>query len=286
MAATMLDFVPYTREWTEAVDAFNRRMLAGGLECELRFPEQPEPISNAGPKDALSREYFLAVEGSYVRGAYFLTHEHWSAGKQRLEVANFRLPLSEGFVNPKYRGTGQRLLSHALGRSPLLYCLGLGERTRPLPRMLSGQNWRVEKTAFYFLCVHPGEVLQKLTWLRANAGVLKQFMMDVATRCGGASGIAALQHVRKRAPGCEIAAGEVADFGSAADEVWNCASGDYSLLADRRNNILRVRYPSHDNRFRRLIVNSNSEVCGWVVVLATAMQNHRHFGSLKVGTVV
>src|SRR5258706_10066666 len=58
------------------------------------------------------------------------------------------------------------------------------------------------------------------------------------------------------------------------------------MLADRSSHMLRIRYPARDARFQRLIVTSDSQTCGWVVVLATTMHDHRHFGNLKVGTIV
>ena len=279
----MLEFVPCTREWACSVHEFNERMLAGGLESELRFPEGPEkPL--AGSEDTLFQEYFLAVEGAHVRGAYFLTHEHWIANGRGQRVANFRLPLSEGFVDPKYRGTGRALLRHALERSPLLYCLGLGDKNRPLPRMLTGQNWRIAETAFYFRSVHPREVLRDLAWLRTSPSW--RLVMDAAAHSGAWVGIAGLQRLRKQLPALKTSVSAVADFGDWADELWNRASGAYSMLADRSSHILRTRYPANNPRFQRLVVSSGSEICGWVVVLVTTMRDHRHFGNLTVGTIV
>ena len=280
----MLEFVPYTREWTYGVQEFNERMLAGGLESELRFPEEAEPESRVGFKDPLPREHILAVEGPDVRGAYFLTHEHWVANGQRHRVANFRLPLSEGFIDPKYKGTGRALLRHALERSPLLYCLGLGDRSRPLPQLLVGQNWTIAETAFYFRCVHPRDVLRDLAWLRTSPS--RRFLMDAAAQSGGWVGIAALQRLRTHEPSHRASAAAVADFGDWADELWDRANSAYSMLADRSSLSLRARYPASDARFQRLAVRSDSEICGWVVVLATTMRDHRHFGNLKVGTIV
>ena len=280
----MLEFVPYTPGWTRSVHKFNERMLAGGLEAELRFPDEVAQESCAGLSDALSRESYLAVEGPDVHGAYFLTHERWVANGQPCRVANFRLPLSEGFIDPKYKGTGRALLRHALERSPLLYCLGLGDRSRPLPQMLVGQDWTIAETAFYFRCVHPRDVLRDLAWLRRSPS--RRFLMDAAAQSGGWVGIAALQRLRTQEPSHEASAPAVADFGDWADELWDRARGSYSMLADRSSHTLRARYPISDARFQRLAVRSDSEICGWVVVLATTMHDHRHFGNLRVGTIV
>ncbi len=279
-----LEFVSCTEEWTGSVRAFNGRMLAGGLEEELCFPE-PCPVErDAGLEAALSREYFLAVEGREVRGAYFLTYETWVANRQHHRVANFRLPLSEGFVDTRYRGTGRALLSDALQKCPRLYCLGLGNQGRPLPRMLAGQNWMIMETPFYFRCIHPREVLRNLTWLRTSP--IRRLLMDAAAGTGGWQAIAALQRIRTQAPSSESATTVTGDFGDWADELWTRACNAYSLLADRSRDFLRARYPATDARFRRLVVRSESGVCGWAVVLATSMRDHRHFGNLQVGTIV
>jgi len=277
----MLEFVPYTREWTDSVRAFNQRMLAGGLESELCFPEEPPPSS---PGDLLYHEYFLAVEGTDVHGAYFLTHETWSTNGDSHHVCNFRLPLSEGFVNPRYKGTGITLMKHALERCPHLYCLGLGDKKRPLPKMLIRQNWPIADTAFYFRCVHPREVLRDLAWLRTNPGL--RLVMDAAARSGGGSGIAALQRLRTQQPFGEMTVSTAGDFGDCADSLWNRARPAFSMLADRSSAVLKARYPASDPRFQRLVIGSPSGMIGWAVVLATAMNHHRHFGNLKVGTIV
>jgi hypothetical protein len=280
----MLEFVPYTQEWTNGVRKFNRRMVAGGLEEELRFPEELQPDSASDLERWLSREYFLAVEGLDVRGAYFLSHEHWYSGGRRLRVANFRLPLSEGFVDPRYKGTGRVLLRHALERSPLLYCLGLGDKTRPLSRMLAAENWIVAETAFYFRCIHPREVLRNIEWLRKTQG--RRIVLDAAALLGGGSAIAAFQRLWMQASSEKTTAENIEDFGDWANELWDRAHGAYSMMADRTREILRLRYPASDTRFQRLIVRSDAGICGWVVVLATDMHHHRHFGNLRVGTIV
>jgi hypothetical protein len=280
----MLEFVPYEREWIPSVKAFNQRMLAGGLELELRYPEEPNDPLCAGDQGILYREYFLAVEGSEVRGAYFLTHERWAADGHCHHVSNLRLPLSEGFVNQRYKGTGTALLKHALARSPLLYCLGLGSRKRPLAQMLMAQNWFFADTDFFFHCVNPRDVLCGLTWLRTKPTL--RIAMDIAAKTGGWRGISASQGLRERKPSQSTALACAGAFDSWADELWEKSRGAYSLLAERTCSALAVRYPSCDSRYIRLLISSGSKPCGWAVLLATQMRDHRHFGNLKVGTIV
>jgi hypothetical protein len=282
-----MELIPYTRDWSNSVREFNARMVSAGLEPELRFQEEHDGDRRVVSEDCLRPEYFLAVEGSTVRGAYFLTHEHWiDAGGRLHRVSNFRLPLSEGFINPQYRGLGRKLVAHALERSPLLYCLGIGDRKRPLARLLAHQNWMITKTPFYFRCVHVRNVLDNLTWLRSDWR--SRFALDIAAHTGIAQvSILSLQGLRtKRPPGAKRAVSIVSDFADWADDLWRRAKIEYSILAVRNSQTLRLRYPLNDYRFLRMAVSSDSEITGWALLLATSLNNHRHFGSLRLGSIV
>ena len=122
----MLSVVPFTAEWSSRVREFNRRLVAGGLDPDLQFPEEPKAEFATTPEAAVYQEFFLAVEEDVVRGAYFLTHEPWSVEGETCMVANYRLPLSEGLVEAAYRGVSLVLVRDALQRQPLLYCRDAG----------------------------------------------------------------------------------------------------------------------------------------------------------------
>jgi hypothetical protein len=280
----MLNLVPYTREWTSSVHEFNERMRVGGLENELRFPEELDGQFCQDSGSPLFREYFLAVEGRDVRGTYFITHEHWIVNGYPCRVASYRLPTSEGFINPKYKGLGRALLNHALGRNPFLYGLGYGDRNRPLARLVTSQGWRMVGTPFYFRCVHPRTVVQNLSFLRKRRS--RRIMLDVVAWSSAWTGITALQRLRTRTPTDAATVSTVLDFGDWADDLWERARGTYSALSVRNLRLLRIRYPANDTRFIRMAIYRKSELCGWAVGLATTMHDHRHFGNLRVGTIV
>src|SRR6266508_3389556 len=102
---------PYTGQWVDAVRAFNQRIAASGQE----FPESPSP--NWMP----DLEVFLAIEGDAVRGGDILRRQRfWIAGEE-IDVAHYRLPLSEGVVDRRYATLGLRLVRDALAREPRLY---------------------------------------------------------------------------------------------------------------------------------------------------------------------
>jgi len=45
-------------------------------------------------------------------------------------------------------------------------------------------------------------------------------------------------------------------------------------------------YPSSDPRFLRLLVSRGGKPAGWAVMLDTPMSGHKHFGNLRVGSIV
>jgi hypothetical protein len=281
----MLSVVPFSAEWSGAVKEFNRRLAAGGLDPELRFPEEPKAEFPAAPESPLRQEFFLAVEGAAVRGAYFLTFEPWSLAGQPCMVANYRLPLSEGLVDPAWRGVNLVLLRDALKRSPLLYCLGMGGYDRPLPRSLQALKWPMFATSFFFHAVRPGRVLRNLSWLRGSRW--RRLVLDLAAFSGAgwaAFKLASAWRRRGRVP--EFRVRLEPEFGGWADALWAQLNNTYEALAVRQARLLNLRYPPADPRFLRLRVDGPAGPLGWAVLLATRMRAHKHFGNLRVGALV
>jgi len=280
-----LKIIPYTYDWIGAVHQFNDRLVAGGLDCELRFPEEPKQQFSVGPGGTLHQEQHLVVEGAAVHGAYLLTHERWIVSGQTRHVCHFRLPVSEGLINRRYKGIGGLMLEHALQKNTLLYSLGMGSLNRPLPRMLNARNWSLETTGFYFRCLRPDRVLHDLVCLRKHPKL--NFALDTAVGGGvGSLLISGTQQLRIRRPPKSFSVAMVPEFGSDVNIIQEQARHFYALLPCRDSEILNLRYPVGDSRFLRLIVNSGSEPSGWAVVLATSMHGHKQFGDLRVGTIV
>src|SRR5215469_6611453 len=129
---------PYRAEHEPAVQEFNLRLKAGGAESDLVFFRSAEPRWLPPSQNSdLYQEYFVAIESGIVRGGYALKQQSFSFSDGVVRrVAYYHHPLSEGIVNKSYAAVGMLLLKHAMSRSPLLYCLGMGGYDRPLPKML------------------------------------------------------------------------------------------------------------------------------------------------------
>lgn len=279
-----MNFLPYTAEWTGAVRRFNQRLLAGGLEPELAFPEEPKAEFQTEASSPIYQEFFVAVEGTEVRGGYFLTYENWRINQSTETVCNYRLPISESLINRAYRGLGRTLVQDATKRNPFLYCLGMTNVRRPLPKMLRAEKWRMKVTPFYFRCVRPSNVLRSLTYLRNNTAW--RIAMDAVDGKVSAVLIRGVHKLRSSTPPIAVAIEMVPDFGNWSDSIWQRTQNTYPVLAVRNQEILRIRYPVESVRFLRIIASVGSTVVGWAILLDTAMAGHRHFGNLRVGTIV
>jgi hypothetical protein len=281
----MLNVVPFKSEYEEQVRRFNRRLEPARAAS---FPEQSEP-DWLPKKDGLNlyQEYFLAVdEGSVVRGGYILKHQDFVIDGTIQSIADYRFPLSEGIVDRTYNFVGLRLLAHALGRQPRLFALGMGGFEQPLPKMLQAARWGLAPVPFYFRVVRPVALLRNLAPLRRTA--LRRSACDIAAVTGlGWLAIKSYQAVRPtmRAPQ-SIACERVEEFAAWSDDLWAACKDRYALIAVRDSTVLRALYPGADKRFIRIKVTREGRVLGWAVLLATQMQGHRHFGRMKVGTLV
>ena len=169
----------------EVVD-FREALTVGG--CRLQSsswraasrcrspPTVPEWLPKLSGRK-LFQEFYVAAdaEGS-VRGGYLLKYQEFRIGDQTLSIGDFQLPVSEGFVNRAYMPLA-RLLRNAERRMPLLYSLGMGPLSEPLPRLLAASGWRVTPVPFFFRIVHPVPFLRNSVYLRRN--VLLRRLLDV-----------------------------------------------------------------------------------------------------------
>lgn len=283
-----IDIHPYTQELVPAVVEFNRRLTAGGVAQEFRFPENPVPAwlprSNAAK---IFQEYFLAVDNDTVRGAYAFKHQEFSLNGAMHSVGFYRSPISEGTVNGAYSMIGIQLLRHALGKNPMLFALGMGSSDRPLPRMLGAMRWSLSRVPFLFRVVSPAKFFQQIRILRQTP--FSRFVANLGAASGiGRVTLRVMQNLRmkRRAAYGSTCVEAVRSFSSWADDVWQQSKDSYSMIAVRDSDALNVLYPGSDGKFLRLKVTQNGKIVGWAVVLDTQMTGHPHFGCLRVGSLV
>jgi hypothetical protein len=227
-------------------------------------------------------------DGSAVRGGYILKSEQVFVGEQSFPVGNYQLPLSEGIVDRKYAMVGVQLIKDALGRQSRLYCLGMGNTARPLPRLLSKLGWTVSKVPFLFRIENARNFTREIRWLRRGAGL--RFLLDLARNTGTLAGIVGLARVRRRLVGFRTPTGvsfaEVPDLPEEIDELFSNVRGDYGLMCDRRAAAMRKRLPARDSRLLRIVLRRSGKVAGWIVVSISQLSSHTQFGNMKLGCIV
>lgn len=283
----MITIQPYAERHTEAVRCFNDRLKAGGAKS--RFPLSPVPAwlpKITGRK--IFQEYYLAVDGERaVSGGYILKHQEFWIKDRVLSIADYHLPISEGSVNKSYPQIGAMLLRDAIGRQPLLYGLGIGGYQEPLARMLQAAGWNMFSVPFFFRVVRPTAFLRNIAFLRRSAA--KRMALDLSAATGlGWLGIHAFQAFRvlKEAKVPTAEAEPVDEFSDWVDELWDSCKERYGMSAVRDAETLRILYPKNNDKFIRLKISRRSRTIGWVVALDSQLSGHKHFGNMRLGSIV
>jgi hypothetical protein len=276
--------LPFTPDLAPAVAEFNARLLAGGADPELMFPEDPVPEARPNEPCRLLEERFLMVQEGLVHGGFILRHQDFWMGGTAASIAHFRLPLSEGIVNRKFAGVGMQIVRHAIFIQPLLFALGMGGRQRALPRLLEGMHWKLWDVPFYFFVNRPFRFLRGIRVLRSDAW--GSLALDIAAWSGlGWVTARMAQWVARRSAPEEVTIENIQAFSNWADELWDECKPHYSFLAVRDSATLRLLYPEYSERFLCRRVRRNGKPVGWFIALDSTMQGHKQFGNLRVGSI-
>jgi hypothetical protein len=271
----------------ESIREFNSRLEKAGVT--FAFPVDSSKLMGKEPGvDAPHQVAYVLSDESAVRGGYILKSEQVFVGGQSFPAGNYQLPLSEGIVDRKYAMVGVQLIRDALGRQSRLYCLGMGNTARPLPRLLSKLGWTVSKVPFLFRIENARNFTKEIRWLRQRGRV--RLLLDLARYTGTLAGIIALVRVRRRVFGFRTPTGvsfaEVRDFPEEIDELFSNVRDDYGLMCDRRSAAMRKRLPAHESKLLRIVLRRSGKVAGWVVVSISQLSSHTQFGNMNLGCIV
>jgi hypothetical protein len=271
----------------ESIHEFNSRLAKAGVT--FAFPVDSSKLMQREPGvDAPYQTAYVLSDGSAVRGGFILKTEQVFVGGQNSPVGNYQLPLSEGIVDRKYAMVGVQLIKDALGRQAQLYCLGMGNTARPLPRLLSKLGWTVSKVPFLFRIENASNFTMEIRWLRQSARL--RLLLDLARTTGILAGIVGLARLYRRAFRPRLPAGvsfaEVPDFSEEIDELFLSVSGDYGLMCDRRAAAMRARLPANESKLLRMVLRKSGKVAGWVVISISRLSSHTQFGNMKLGCIV
>jgi len=278
---------PYREVHEAAVREFNQRLTGTGASQDLVFftKSQPQWLPKAEGSN-LYQEFFVALEGSSVRGGYAMKYQDFSfANGETCLIGYYHHPVSEGIVNSSYATVGAMLLKDAMNRSSLLYCLGMGGYDRPLPKMLIRLGWSHFAVPFYFHVVHPSRFLRHIE--AARTSLPRKIAMDLAAFSGlGWAGIKAAQGLKKLGSPQhkEITADRFEAFEEWADPLWERAKRHYTMTAVRDCRNLQRLYPASEAHLIRVRVRRGPQDLGWAVV--AERRKGDKYGDLRVGSIV
>jgi len=286
---TTFSVVAQTREETDAVLAFNDRMRAANAPADFLLPDQPNNSHTLGaPPQPIERTKFVVLDADdEVRGGFLLmTQPGWlRAGV--VEVANYQAPLSEGIADSRYGMVGMHMLRYVQKHWPLSFVVGMGGMDRPLPRLLQAAGWQLRPVPFLFHVVRASRVLRELRVLQQRTP------LRLAARAGamtgaGTLGVAALQHRAwtSNAATRSVRFERIERWDEWADMLWTRTRDTTVFSVVRDCATLESLYPLSDPKYLGYVARRGGEIVGWAVALNTQMRGHKHFGDLRVATVL
>lgn len=264
--------------------AFNQRLRAGG-EQTWKFPESHVPRYPRVLDKNPYQELFLTCDHGQVRGGYLLTHSLFALRGEIVRIAcGPQLNTSEAIVDPAYGLAGALNVRDALQKQPLLYGLGMGGFEERQAKLLASVKWPMRPVPFFFKVLRPSRFFANITYLRRTQR--NRIMLNLARYTGiGWAGLRIAQFRPGSRNGWDEATTHYC-FGSWADDIWSRCKDRYSLVALRDGATLNRIYPSSDPRFLRLLVSRAGKHLGWAVMLDTQMSGHKHFGNMRLGSIV
>lgn len=282
-----ISIVPYAEQHIAAVREFNRRLQQGGAPSDYVFSESHVPAWLPRYDEArIYNEFYLAVEGDAVRGAFVLKRQTFSFSGVLKQLVYLHHPLSEGVVDKRYAQVGVHMIRRIVSKHPLLFALGMGGYARPLPRMLVALRWKHCLIPFHFRVCSASRFLREMQTLRSS--LLKRVAADAAVLTGlGPLALKTLQALRGSVGrSAEFVPEIVPEFDDWADRIWAAAGSDFAMIAVRDANSLRTLYPAENQIFTRIRVSVRGQVVGWAVVGILHRPGHEQYGELRVGTIL
>lgn len=275
--------VPYSPEHEPAAQAFNERLRARG-ESEFQLPDrtpEPEPLGLS-----IRKTHFLALENDSVRGGFLLVrYPSWLAGRE-LDVANSQDPLSEGIADPKYASVALRLLKGIQQHGPYVFAAGMGSAEARFARLLKGAGWTVQLVPFLFHIARVNPFLRELPALQSSG--LKRAAAAVGRTGIGKAAVFALQSKSIRASfrlrGATIE--RVHEWGPWADTLWEDFRSSCSFCVKRDRRTLQELYRLGEDRSQAFLISRSGRPVGWVTAQNSQMAGHKHFGSMRVATIL
>ena len=284
--SSKFSIVSYSQACESLVRDLNRRLRTGGIPLSFPTSYMSEWLPHLKGRD-IYQEYFLVIDKQgYVRGGYIIKHQKFFIRGKVLSVADFQFPLSEGIADKKYMMVAVVMYKEAIKNHPIMYGLGGGGLEEKSQRFLTRAGWFLHPVPFFFKVLKPNNFLKNI-YLRKKTS--KRILFDAVRFTGiGHLSFKLLNIIRSRniRGSIKSIAERVDEFGSWVNDIWEECKSQYGFIAVRDSKTLNILYPKSSEKFIRLKILSDGAIVGWSVLLSTVMKGHKHFGDMKVGSII
>jgi hypothetical protein len=276
-----LQFVPFEEDYGPAAEAFNQRMVDGHAPTDFLLPTGLGKRRSTHD-DPIQWTHYVVLDGGEVRGGVLAMDQPGWANGNSVRAVNFQSPLSEGIVDSKYSIVAMQMVKFMQKQADAVFIVGMGASDRPLPKMLAASGWSVRPVPFLFRVHRASNFLRELQMLQTSP--LKRIAAQTARLTGlGTAGLAVMQ--RRRSPG-NGSIRQVNAWGDWADEIWQRCRDNCSFAVQRDRRTLESLYPASDPKVKISLIERDAKPVGWSVSFNAALVNHRHFGNLRLGSVL
>lgn len=268
------------------IRAFNARLASAG--SSWRFYEEAMPDWLAAGEGAPAwREYFLAEDDKdgAVRGGFVLKQQAFMLHRRPVVVGNVQGPVSEGIISRRFAALGAVMMKHALARQPLQIGWGASPQKAQL---LAQAGWTGFKFPLLLHVVRKGKFLRQSSLFKGRPD-LDRYVKALAATGLAQAGLGVLQGglALPSLGAAKANAVEEPDFGAWADDVWDQALAQYSLVAVRDRAALSCVMPRGAwPDVAPLRVEQDGRTLGWAAVRIRQAQGDAMFGDLLMGSVV
>jgi len=270
---------------TNLIHDFNKDLENHKINFKL-----PVPTSKQSRKEDFihERNFILTENETTVRAGYTLKCQWFKVNDALLQIGYYYRPVSAGLFNKKYNICGVLLVNDAQKRYPNTFSLGMGGLSEALPKLLKGLNWNIQEVPFFFKVCHPFPFLKNIRYLKSTK--VKSFIIMLLANSG--LGwlcikffflIVSLFYIQlKKTP--HIVMEEIEAFDQDLNSIWENTKQYSSFIAVRNYEYLKTLYSN--KRFIKLKFFDDNKIVGWSISLCTKLDNHKHFGYMRLGSIV
>jgi hypothetical protein len=283
----------YAPEHAESVKRLNSRLREGNVQTGYLISEEPKTEVGGSldvlPDAPFTKRQFVVLEEDEVRGGFLLQEQQFEVASRRQWVGNIQMPISEGLVDRKYATVAGRMLKLLAEKRPFLFAVGMGSVEAQFARLLAAMNWRVVLVPFKFYIARSSKFFREIQPLHITKA--RAAAANTAAWTGlGYLGIRVLQASRSLKAGGNrrrLRAESVSEWGEWTEAIWNAYRNECSFIGIRD----RPTLPSfHDLNWPGMIArrfqHADGRTRGWAAMQVTQMLSNKHFGNMRVGTLV